>query len=192
MVNITNLEKDVIENGFGKNNFNTDGDQVWSWSLVEGCKICTEKQISGVVGSLVKKGLAQVDGEGKEKTVNLTAAGKELLKEYTAMVEEVNPISEAIQEAQIEATPKEPELVVIETPNTDVGAKKLRNIDVARRVLEEAGKSISINDAVKRFLEIHTMKSSNPERQARIVFLTAAEHGVPVVMSEDKKSIVLA
>lgn len=191
MVNITVLEKDVIENGFGKNNFNTDGDQVWSWSLVDSCKVCTEKQVSGVVSSLVKKGLAQVDGEGKEKVVYLTKTGKELLNEYKA-ANNTTPVIESIQDAMVEDVPKQPEVVVIEAPKVIITPKKFRNIDAAKQVLTEANGKIAIDDAVKKFLEIHPMKSTNPNRQAKIVFMTATEHGVPVVISEDKKYISLA
>lgn len=190
MVNITELEKDVIENGFGKNNFNTDGDRVWSWSLVDSCKICTEKQVSGVVSSLVKKGLAQVDGERTEKVVYLTKTGKDLLNEYKK-ANNTTPVVEPVQDIKVEDVPKQPEVVVLEAPKAIVTPKKTRNIDAAKQVLTEANGKIAIYDAVKKFLEIHPMKSKNPDRQAKIVFMTATEHGVPVVMSEDKKYISL-
>lgn len=83
MTHLTQLEKDVIFNGFGNNEYENDGSAVWSWSIQPNCKIVTEKQISGVISSLVKKGLAKTaDWDGgfdKDSTVELTSSGKEIL-----------------------------------------------------------------------------------------------------------------
>lgn len=71
---LTALEEDVILNGIGNNEF-LDGDDssVWSDSVAEACKVCKKEQLSGVVASLVKKGLvATPRGPG---TMALTADG---------------------------------------------------------------------------------------------------------------------
>lgn len=82
-INLTDLEKDVIFNGFGNNEYESNGDPVWSWSIQPNCKNVTVPQISGVISSLVKKGLAiRADWDGgfnKDSTVELTPAGKEIL-----------------------------------------------------------------------------------------------------------------
>lgn len=76
---LTELERDVIKNGFGNNEFEDDGDAVWSWSIQPNCKLVTEKQISGVISSLVKKGLAISYGDGEDSVVELTNPGKQIL-----------------------------------------------------------------------------------------------------------------
>ncbi|MCK5387076.1 MAG: hypothetical protein KAJ39_07810 [Gammaproteobacteria bacterium] len=78
---ITKLEMDVIKNGFGKNDFGEDGEPIWSNSIIDYCEVVTKEQISGVIGSLVKKGLAVSDGETKDATTWLTDAGKKILSE---------------------------------------------------------------------------------------------------------------
>lgn len=84
---LTHSEKDVITNGFGNNEYENDGSHVWSWSIQPNCKDVTEAQIGGVIGSLVKKGLAEVadwdGGFNKDSTVGLTDSGKVLLDYYT-------------------------------------------------------------------------------------------------------------
>ena len=71
---LTALEEDVILNGIGNNEFLYEDDStVWSDSVVETCKVCTKKQLSGVVASLIKKGLVIAPrGDG---TMALTAEG---------------------------------------------------------------------------------------------------------------------
>ena len=80
---VTKLEMDVIKNGVGNNEYENDGSAVWSWSIQPNCKVVTEKQISGVISSRVKKGLAvSADwdrGFNKDSTVELTKIGKEIL-----------------------------------------------------------------------------------------------------------------
>ena len=72
---LTELEKDVIiaitENEYS----DSPGDPVWSWSVADNCKIIHKDQVSGVVSSLVKKGLAECYEEGKDSTVKLTDTG---------------------------------------------------------------------------------------------------------------------
>jgi predicted transcriptional regulator/ATP-dependent Clp protease adapter protein ClpS len=114
-ISVTKLEADVIENGFGKSNFNTEGNQVWANSLIEGCKICTLKQLPGVVSSLIKKGLALSEGEGSEKTVCLTDNGKKILNRFrnTEEVLESAPPKESPVVAEEPAVDKTPEELII-------------------------------------------------------------------------------
>ena len=65
--------------GFGNNDFGEDGEPVWSNSIIDYCEIVTKDQISGVIGSLVKKGLAMSDGETVDATTWLTDSGKKIL-----------------------------------------------------------------------------------------------------------------
>ena len=76
---ITELEKDVIFNGFGHNEYEDTGEAVWTWSIQPNCKIVTEKQISGVISSLNKKGLAVSYDDGEDSAVYLTGQGKKIL-----------------------------------------------------------------------------------------------------------------
>lgn len=84
---LTKLEQDVILNGFGNNDYANDGSPVWSWSIQPSCKEVTEKQISGVLSSLVKKGLANKEPWYKgndtttpdDHTVELTEEGQRCL-----------------------------------------------------------------------------------------------------------------
>ena len=60
-----------------------EGSNTWSWAINEsrepsGIK---GKELSGVIASLVKKGLFRVEGEGKEGSIWTTKAG------WAAMVE---------------------------------------------------------------------------------------------------------
>ncbi len=92
MVNITENEKDVIKNGFGNNEFNNEGEPVWSYSIQPNCKIVSKKQINGVISSLVKKGLVVTqEYEDNQKVAGLTIIGKELLKSYRPKIVEVIP-----------------------------------------------------------------------------------------------------
>ena len=83
-MNLTRLERDVlvaiVENEYS----DTPGDPVWSWSVTDNCKIAKPEQVSGIVSSLVKKGLAiSRDWDEKDRTIELTSKGiqiYELLK----------------------------------------------------------------------------------------------------------------
>lgn len=75
-MNLTELEKDVIvaitENEYS----DAPGNPVWSWSVTDNCKTTHKDQVSGVVSSLVKKGLAECyNDRGKDSTIHLTNAG---------------------------------------------------------------------------------------------------------------------
>jgi len=72
---LTELEKDVIvaitENEYS----DVPGDPVWSFSIDYNTKITKKNQISGVVSSLVKKGLVVSQGWDKDDVVYLTKKG---------------------------------------------------------------------------------------------------------------------
>ena len=72
---LTELEKDVII-AIAENEYSdVPGNPVWSWAIDYETKITKKEQVSGVVSSLVKKGLAKCYDEGKDSTVHLTDAG---------------------------------------------------------------------------------------------------------------------
>jgi hypothetical protein len=87
---LTDLEKDVMINGLFNSEFNDtsieeiekDGYNfrnhivVWRECVIDCCKVVTEKQISGVISSLSKKGLVNSNGE----TVSITEEGVKVLK----------------------------------------------------------------------------------------------------------------
>ena len=80
---LTALEKDVLINGIAGNDFwDTEGcPDVWSDCIVDTCKVTTKEQISGVVSSLMKKGLTEVLHKGtSESTVKLTSQGLRVLE----------------------------------------------------------------------------------------------------------------
>lgn len=79
---LTELEKDVLLFGFGHNNFGDFiNDPLWSDCIVDTCEIVTEAQISGVMGSLTKKGLIDGNKAGKDSTTWLTEKGVEVYVE---------------------------------------------------------------------------------------------------------------
>lgn len=81
MTNLTDLEKDVIFNGMGKNEYYDGGSicSVWSDSIADSCKVTKITQLPGVISSLVKKNLVVCDGNGHEATVTLTKEGHKIL-----------------------------------------------------------------------------------------------------------------
>ncbi len=81
--NLTESEKDVLMNGFGKSDFFEDGldSRVWSTALRDTTKKAKGKTISGVVASLVKKGIMVSVGGGEDAYVYLTEKGKEVFKQ---------------------------------------------------------------------------------------------------------------
>jgi predicted MarR family transcription regulator len=79
-VQLTDLEKQVLE-GINNSDYGDElGDQIWRGS--ERCKISNTKEISGVYSSLAKKGLIDTTEDGKESTVWLTDLGISICKEY--------------------------------------------------------------------------------------------------------------
>jgi len=91
-ISLTNLEKDVLVNGIYKSNFNDiNVDNVedygsryetittWSDCVIDSCKETKINQVSGVMSSLVKKGLVTCT-EGKDAVVTVTNKGFEVLK----------------------------------------------------------------------------------------------------------------
>lgn len=79
-INLTDLEKQVLE-GINNSDYGEElGDVIWCGS--ERCSISNTKTISGIYSSLSKKGLIQVDKDGKESTVWLTDLGINVCREY--------------------------------------------------------------------------------------------------------------
>jgi predicted MarR family transcription regulator len=78
-INLTDLEKLVLE-GINNSDYGDDlGDPIWSWSI--NCTV-KGKARSGVVSSLSQKGLVGSNGSGKDDTVWLTPIGVEICKEH--------------------------------------------------------------------------------------------------------------
>ncbi len=48
-----------------------------------------------------------------------------------------------------------------------------------KQVLEKSGR-IELNEAVKRFLEVHKVESKNPELRVKTIFLESNQYKVPV------------
>lgn len=70
---LTELEKQVLE-GINNSDYGDElGSQIWAWSCK--CPIAETKQISGVISSLVKKGLVEGQDEGDDATIWLTELG---------------------------------------------------------------------------------------------------------------------
>jgi hypothetical protein len=78
---ITELETDVM-NAIRTSGFYDSGrDPVWSDYLHDSCEICEKSQLSGVVGSLVKKGLVLVDNKDTTETcVQYTETGLKMME----------------------------------------------------------------------------------------------------------------
>ena len=52
------------------------GSPIWSWSVADNTKIANINQVSGVISSLVKKGLViSAEYDKKDSTVELTPSG---------------------------------------------------------------------------------------------------------------------
>jgi hypothetical protein len=79
---LTELEKDVLD-GIYRSEYTDGGIQpaIWSWSIA--CRKATTKQVSGVVSSLVKKGVVTCGGAGTkddDATVDVTDLGVEVAR----------------------------------------------------------------------------------------------------------------
>ena len=73
---LTTLEEDVMEDIVKNDFYDLVGDQVWSDCLHDSCQKCEKNQISGVVSSLVKKGMVKVHNKGTSAAaVEYTPAG---------------------------------------------------------------------------------------------------------------------
>lgn len=82
----TTLENDVIR-AIAENQYSdTLGDEVWSFAIKYHTKITLDNQISGVVSSLVKKGLVEVTigWDKNDNTIRLTDKG---IEEYKKLKE---------------------------------------------------------------------------------------------------------
>lgn len=75
------MEVDVIR-AIANNEYSYQpGDKIWSWSITYNTEITNKHQVSGVVSSLVKKGLVETDGYVEDDhTVNLTENGIKVYK----------------------------------------------------------------------------------------------------------------
>ena len=84
-MNLTELEKDVLI-AIATNEFcDEPGDWAWSYSIHYKCTMTTQKQLPGVISSLIKKGLAEHDDAGGEgDCVRLTKKGIEAFKTVTS------------------------------------------------------------------------------------------------------------
>lgn len=83
-MNITELEKQGLEN-FITNDYGDIPDHcIWSNVLADcGDNDISPQQISGIVSSLIKKGLVNSSGEGKDSTLSLTIKGrKQIVKSF--------------------------------------------------------------------------------------------------------------
>lgn len=82
MIELTELEKELLLIGFVKSDFFEQEEQsvIWADSFADMPNI-KGKSISGVVSSLVKKGIMLSDGNSKESTICLTELGAKILKE---------------------------------------------------------------------------------------------------------------
>jgi DNA-binding MarR family transcriptional regulator len=72
--NLTVLEIDVLRACY-QNEYHNEDDKphVWSFSVTDNCYNCTASQVSGVVASLVKKGVVKCQGSGSEKTITVVS-----------------------------------------------------------------------------------------------------------------------
>lgn len=81
---LTEMEKDVII-GIANNEFSDKpGDWVWSYSIHFNLKITTQAQLSGVISSLIKKGLVQHDDTG-ERYGDCVALTKDGIESYNQL-----------------------------------------------------------------------------------------------------------
>ena len=74
-MNLTVLEKDVMR-AIGENQYSDyPGAPVWSFAIEYHTVFTNKHQISGVVSSLIKKGIVVSEGDGKDSVVCLTKQG---------------------------------------------------------------------------------------------------------------------
>lgn len=76
---MTELERDVLEAITKSDYYTQPGSSVWSWSIVDHCRLATKKNIKGVVSSLSKKGLVKCQGAGEDSEVQITTKGLQSL-----------------------------------------------------------------------------------------------------------------
>ena len=76
MTTLTKLEEDVMNAIRNSGYYYCGNDPVWSNCLIDSCKVCETEQLSGVVSSLVKKGLVNVTDKGtRDSCVQYTDEG---------------------------------------------------------------------------------------------------------------------
>lgn len=83
-VKLTDLETDVLWACY-YNEYHQRGSgqcpAVWSFSVTDNCRVAKPEQVSGVVSSLVKKGLLTSDMVDSDQAIEVTPAGHELALE---------------------------------------------------------------------------------------------------------------
>ena len=78
MTTLTKLEEDVMNAIKTSGYYYSGNDPVWSNCLIDSCEVCETKQLSGVVSSLVKKGLVSVTAKDtRDSCVQYTDRGHE-------------------------------------------------------------------------------------------------------------------
>lgn len=80
---LTELETKLVGNMVTNNYGDIPDHNIWSWAWDEGVHgaFCTKAQISGVIASLVKKGLIRSEGEGDDANIWFTEEGVQFLYE---------------------------------------------------------------------------------------------------------------
>lgn len=102
---LTPLELDVLLHGFGENEYisgKAEDSAVWSWALQSYCKLCKAGQISGIVSSLVQKGIMYSTGKGEDAYVGLTEKGKKIFQELNKPETAVASLKNAVVQQHIE------------------------------------------------------------------------------------------
>lgn len=78
---LTALEAEALEGCYRSDYYSGSGrPQVWSWSVTDACcgrgpGRATARQMSGIISSLVKKGLVTCDGDGEDASITVTEKG---------------------------------------------------------------------------------------------------------------------
>ena len=81
MTKLTELETKLVENMITNDFGDAPDHHIWAdcWDCGKHGKFCESRQISGVVSSLVKKGIVVTEEDGRDGTFYLSEKGQELL-----------------------------------------------------------------------------------------------------------------
>lgn len=90
--------------------------------------------------------------------------------------------------AEITAIRLKPEAKKIEYKGRQL--KSGGNMYYVKEVLSKSGR-IELNEAVKRFLEVHPVASKNPELRTKTIFMQANQYHVPVKIEKVGKETFL-
>lgn len=75
--NLTELEKDCLRACYASEYNGEFGTEfkpcIWSFSVADNASITKPEQVSGVIASLVKKGIVVCDGHGNERCVSVVS-----------------------------------------------------------------------------------------------------------------------